>query len=101
MTTLTREELLVILAEEAGEVTQAATKCLRFGYERHQPDYGINCEVLAQEVGDLLGIADALRLDPSIIAKHRAAKVAKAERVKAELCPTPTGDRLTSNGAPK
>lgn len=33
MTSLTQDELLVILAEEAAEVIQAATKCIRFGFD--------------------------------------------------------------------
>jgi len=85
MSELTRDELLVLLVEECGEIIQAATKCLRFGYERYQSGYGINCEVLAEEVGDLLGVIDALRLDPSIVEMTRAKKITKAERVKREI----------------
>src|SRR5215211_1747580 len=59
---LTRDELLVLLIEECGEVIQAATKCLRFGYDRDQPGYGVNHEVLAKELGDLTGVMDAMPL---------------------------------------
>lgn len=46
-------ELLVILMEECAEVTQAASKLLRFGKE-NRPDTGIsNSVVLAHEIGDL------------------------------------------------
>jgi hypothetical protein len=79
---LTRDELLVLLIEECGEVVQAATKCLRFGYDRNQPSYGVNSDVLAKEVGDLIGVVDALPLDWNAIAERRKAKVAKATRIK-------------------
>lgn len=46
-------ELLVILMEECAEVTQAASKLLRFGKENH-PHTGLsNSLVLATEMGDL------------------------------------------------
>jgi len=49
-------ELLVILMEECAEVTQAASKLLRFGKENH-PDTGkSNSLVLACEMGDLEAI---------------------------------------------
>jgi NTP pyrophosphatase (non-canonical NTP hydrolase) len=93
MMALTREELLVILIEECGEVIQAATKCLRFGYDRRQPDYGVNSEVLAKEVGDLIGVVDALPLDRQLIEDFRKIKVRKATRVKSmvktEVAPQP------------
>lgn len=82
MTKLTREELLVILMEECAEVIQAASKCLRFGYDRQQEGYGINDEVLAAELGDLFGIADALPLKNWIVETKRAAKIPKAEKAK-------------------
>lgn len=81
--TLTREQLLILLIEECGEVVQAATKCLRFGWDRDQPDYGVNHEVLAKEVGDLLGAVDALKLREDLIATFRKMKITKAERVHA------------------
>lgn len=60
-TELSHEDILVLLCEEAAEVIQAATKCLRFGYKRNQPGYGNNYDVLAREIGDLMGCVDALR----------------------------------------
>lgn len=77
---MTRDEMLVILIEEAGEVIQAATKCLRFGWDRDWPDYGVNHEVLAKEIGDMLGAADELNLNRQIIDEFRLMKVAKVER---------------------
>lgn len=82
---LSREELLVLLVEECGEVIQAATKCLRFGWDRNQPGYGVNCEVLADEVGDLGGVIDALNLDHYRIVARGTAKIAKAARIKAMI----------------
>ncbi len=82
---MTVDETLMLLIEECGEVIQAATKCLRFGYNRDQPDYGVNSEVLAKEIGDLVGVVDSLPLDWTIIYNFRKAKMSKAERIKAEL----------------
>jgi NTP pyrophosphatase (non-canonical NTP hydrolase) len=80
---LTTDEKLVLLIEECGEVIQAATKILRFGWDRDQPDYGINHQVLAREVGDLLAVINSLPLDAAIIENAERVKMARAERVKA------------------
>lgn len=85
---LTRDELLVLLIEECGEVIQAATKCLRFGFDRDQPGYGVNSVVLSREVGDLLGVIDALPLDKQEVMQKRAGKIAKAVKVKADVAAT-------------
>jgi hypothetical protein len=82
---MTRDELLILLIEECSEVIQAATKCLRFGFDHSQQGYGINSSVLAAEVGDLLGVVDALPLSRETIELFRSQKIAKAERVKAEI----------------
>jgi NTP pyrophosphatase (non-canonical NTP hydrolase) len=80
---LTRDDLLVLLIEECGEVIQAATKCLRFGFEAdHGVGYGRNDLVLAQEVGDLVAVIDALKLDASAMDLTFKAKIAKAEAAK-------------------
>lgn len=51
-------ELLVILMEECAEVTQAASKLLRFGKE-NRPDSGVsNVETLSMEWGDASLVAD-------------------------------------------
>lgn len=58
---LSEEELLVLLIEECAEVQKAATKCLRFGFRaNHIPEYGVNSEVLAREMGELHAVANAL-----------------------------------------
>jgi hypothetical protein len=82
---LTTDEKLVILMEECAEVIKAASKCLRFGFDRSQPGYGQNDLVLAAEIGDMLGMVDSLPLDAAQIAHFRANKLAKAEKAKAEF----------------
>lgn len=83
---LTRDEILLLLIEECGEVIQAATKCLRFGFDREWPGYGKNSEVLATEIGDVLGCVDALPLIPSLaMFKARATKIARARKAKASI----------------
>lgn len=83
--TLTMEEKLILLVEECGEVIQAATKCLRFGWDRNQQDYGVNHEVLAKEIGDLFGVVDVLPLRRDLISLFQKMKIGKAERIKREL----------------
>jgi hypothetical protein len=83
--TLTRDEKLIVLIEECGEVIKAATKCLRFGWDRDQLGYGINHMVLAEEIGDLLGMVDSLDLNKKIITSNRGQKLAKAEHAKIQF----------------
>jgi len=83
MTTLTRDELLVILAEEAAEVIQAVTKCLRFGFDTIGPgDYGRNDLHLARECGQLFAVIDALDLNLELIIAGQREKIEKAEAAK-------------------
>lgn len=87
-TELTRDELLVLLVEECGEVIQAATKCLRFGYDvDHGTGYGNNRDALAKEMGELTAIRDALELDDGPCAKPFLSgwlhKLERAEKAKA------------------
>jgi hypothetical protein len=79
---LTRDEKLVILIEECSEVIKAATKCLRFGWSGNHPEYGVNHEVLAEEVGQFLALVDVLNLDQKIIETQRKGKIRKAEHYK-------------------
>lgn len=79
---MTRDETLILLIEECGEVIQAATKCLRFGFDRDWPGYGVNHEELAKEVGELMGAADGLGLNKILIEKSRQAKMGRAEEWK-------------------
>jgi hypothetical protein len=79
---LSRNELLILLIEECGEVIQAATKCLRFGYERNEPGYGKNDDVLSKEIGDLIGVTDGLILNRTFIEHNRRNKLTKATAIK-------------------
>lgn len=80
---LTREDILILLIEECGEVIKAATKCLRFGYDvDHGIGYGNNADVLSGEIGDLLGCVDALPLKGEIMFEARADKIARATAAK-------------------
>ena len=80
---LTIDDLLICLVEECSEVIHAATKCLRFGFDRTHPGYGHNREVLAREVGDLLGVIDELPLTLETITQNRIGKLKKIVRSKA------------------
>lgn len=84
MANLTREELLVLLIEECGEVIQAATKCLRFGFNvDHGIDgYGNNKVALSREIGDFLGVVDELDVDMVNVRVARDSKLARAEAAK-------------------
>lgn len=69
------QELLTILMEECAEVTQAASKIIRFG-ESEQ-----NSSILSSEVGDLLAVIDLCfrhgLLQEEIIASGMKNKVKK------------------------
>lgn len=92
---LTRDELLILLIEECSEVTQAATKCLRFGWDvDHGIGYGNNRDQLAKEMGELTAVRDELNLDYGDC--HEAFmngwkdKIARAEVAKEKYgCRTP------------
>ena len=49
-----KQQLLVILMEECGELTQAASKVVRFGFEPEK------MEELAKEAGDVLCMIDLM-----------------------------------------
>jgi hypothetical protein len=83
---LTRDDLLVLLIEECSEVIQAATKCLRFGYDvDHDIGYGRNSDELAKECGDLQAVMDELPLNTALKEQSQYGKIAKAERAKAKF----------------
>ena len=55
------EHLYMCVAEECGEITQAAGKSGRFGYDDYPPGGGLpNNEYLVREVNDLLGVLELL-----------------------------------------
>lgn len=59
---MTREEhLLVILAEECGEVIKEVAKALRFGLDDHKPgEKETNRENIELELNDMLGVVNML-----------------------------------------
>lgn len=80
----TTDELVVILAEECAEVTQAITKLLRHGgdcYNPKDPKRERNIEALHREVGDFLVTLDLLYqnglLDEQVIRAYHDAKMAR------------------------
>lgn len=81
---MTRDELLILLIEECGEVIQAATKCLRFGFDvDHGTGYGNNRIALSKECGELRAIIHALPLDPAAEMHAFSGKIERAETAKA------------------
>lgn len=80
---LTRDDLLVLLIEECSEVIQAATKCQRFGFDVDSGvGYGRNDLHLAREAGELVAIADALKLDGKSWTDGYVTKIARARVAK-------------------
>lgn len=83
MAELTRDELLILLIEECGEVIQAATKCIRFGFDAdHGVGYGRNDAVLSREIGQCIAIMNALPTDQEQVHLGATEKIAKAEAAK-------------------
>lgn len=75
-------ESLEILIEECAEVSQRATKILRFGLEEVQSGQDLtNKERLSQEVGDVLAMVDHLSrhglLSPLYVGKGHQQKTEK------------------------
>ena len=53
------DEIMFILQEECVEVTQAISKCLRFGIDNYKPGKPkTNREHLAEEIGDLIAMIE-------------------------------------------
>lgn len=57
-----KEYILTCIGEEGGEISQASSKCLRFGMTDFHPINGMqpNGERLIQEVNDLIAIVELL-----------------------------------------
>ena len=54
-------EILLILQEECAEVTQAISKCFRFGPDQMKPGKDrTNINMLQEELGDLLAMIELL-----------------------------------------
>ena len=78
------QETLLILQEECAEVTQAVSKCFRFGLDNFKPGKpATNAEHLETEIGDVLAMIDIL-VEQGIVDPDRlaAATAAKKEKLK-------------------
>lgn len=82
------DHLLVILMEECAEVTQRASKILRFGLSEIQADQNLtNSDRLSLEIADLLAAVDMLaeagaitRPTEAMMNSRRATKKVQVER---------------------
>lgn len=78
-------EVLLILQEECAEVTQAVSKCFRFGPDQMKPGKNrTNLSMLEEEIGDLLAMVELLTdLDIGVTPEGVAiAKRNKFEKLK-------------------
>jgi NTP pyrophosphatase (non-canonical NTP hydrolase) len=78
------QEVMAILQEECAEVTQAVSKCYRFGIDNYKPGKPkTNREHLEDEIGDVLAMVDIL-LEMAVIDGRNLeiAKRAKIEKLK-------------------
>jgi NTP pyrophosphatase (non-canonical NTP hydrolase) len=78
-------EVLLILQEECAEVTQAVSKCFRFGPDQMKPGKErTNVNMLEEEIGDLLAMVELLTdLDVGVTTEGIAqAKRNKFEKLK-------------------
>jgi NTP pyrophosphatase (non-canonical NTP hydrolase) len=54
-------EIMLILQEECAEVTQAVSKCMRFGPDQMKPGKDrTNLNMLEEEIGDLFAMVELL-----------------------------------------
>jgi NTP pyrophosphatase (non-canonical NTP hydrolase) len=77
-------EILLIMQEECAEVTQAISKCFRFGLDNHKPGKSkTNKEHLEEELGDLVAIITLLEMH-GVVSQYNIekAKLAKFEKLK-------------------
>ncbi len=95
-----KEYILTCIGEEGGEVSQASSKCMRFGLTDNHPQEGYknNIDSLIQEVNDLIAIVELLGengfADTSLLNDFTAKRVKKEKFFKylnyAENCGTVT-----------
>jgi NTP pyrophosphatase (non-canonical NTP hydrolase) len=77
-------EVMAILQEECAEVTQAVSKCFRFGLDNYKPGKPkTNREHLEDELGDVLAMIDIM-LEMGIVDAPtlEVAKRAKIQKLK-------------------
>jgi NTP pyrophosphatase (non-canonical NTP hydrolase) len=78
------KEILLIMQEECAEVTQAISKCFRFGLDNHKPGKPkTNKEHLEEELGDLVAMITLLEMH-GVVSQFNIekAKLAKFEKLK-------------------
>jgi NTP pyrophosphatase (non-canonical NTP hydrolase) len=79
------KEILLILQEECAEVTQAVSKCMRFGPDQMKPGKDrTNLNMLEEEIGDLFAMVELLTdLDIGVSSEGiEQAKKNKFEKLK-------------------
>lgn len=73
-------EVLLILQEECAEVTQAISKCFRFGPDQMKPGKDkTNINMLEEEIGDLVAMVELLT-DLNIGVSNQGIKLAKKKK---------------------
>jgi NTP pyrophosphatase (non-canonical NTP hydrolase) len=78
------EELLVILSEECAEVSQAASKCIRFGMTATHPLHPESNQLrLEQELGDFLAMMKLL-IEENSLNEANIMSAAEAKLIKVE-----------------
>jgi NTP pyrophosphatase (non-canonical NTP hydrolase) len=78
-------EVMLILQEECAEVTQAISKCFRFGPDQMKPGKDrTNINMLEEEIGDLFAMVELLTdLDVGVTVEGiQQAKIKKFEKLK-------------------
>lgn len=78
-----QRELLIMLAEEAGELVQACTKALRHGLDNYHPDTPdkTNLKALQHEMADIQAVASLLN-SAGVMVKPSSQEVYSALRKK-------------------
>lgn len=78
------QEILLITQEECAEVTQAISKCFRFGLDNYKPGKPkTNREHLEEELGDLMAMVTLMEMHGLISqSKIEVAKLAKMGKLK-------------------
>jgi NTP pyrophosphatase (non-canonical NTP hydrolase) len=79
------KEIMCILQEECAEVTQAVSKCFRFGLTNAKHGVGVtNVEHLSEELGDLLCMIEIAQnagiVDPAAVELAKQAKYKKLQK---------------------
>ena len=78
-------EVMLILQEECAEVTQAISKCFRFGPDQMKPGKDrTNINMLEEEIGDLFAMVELLTdLDVGVTVEGiQQAKMKKFEKIE-------------------